>query len=607
MGIKINYNGLGAKDKDDSGKNAVVYARYSSHSQGEQSIEGQLSAAKTYAAARGYTIIHEYIDRAMTGKNDNRDEFQQMLSDSAKKQFQIIIVWKVDRFGRNREEITFNKYRVKKNGVRVEYVAENMPDGPESVILESVLEGMAEYYSLQLSQNIKRGYRENAKKCKYAGGRVPLGYKLNEDKTFAVDPATAPTVSLIFKEYAKGKTITEVIEMLNQQGLRTSVGQPFTKNSLRTLLKNEKYVGIYDFKNGEVRIEGGVPSIVDKDTFDKVQELLKTNQRAPAHKWSRADYLLTDKLICGTCGAPMVGESGTSKTGAKHNYYLCTNHKRKKSCNRKAIRQDWLEDFVLTHAQRIIMDDELMEWIAENTWQYYLAVDEKRERIKSLQNQLDAVNKSIANLMRAIEAGIFNDATKARMDELDAQQVALKSAIASCELKGAPKLSKEIILFFLEQFRNLDYSDRSCQHRLVDVFVNSVIVDDDGITLNFNFGGESSTITFTDMAQLKAGGVFVHRALCSTKTLTDEPAGFVHGALCSTKIRKVLDLQGLFYFSQAFLKSKKVVGSSVGLLAFWVDIHRHCLKRTAAPADDSFFRFLRMFSLRFRGTHQKIF
>lgn len=130
MGIKINYNGLGAKDKDDSGKNAVVYARYSSHSQGEQSIEGQLSAAKTYASARGYTIIHEYIDRAMTGKNDNRDEFQQMLSDSAKKQFQIIIVWKVDRFGRNREEITFNKYRVKKNGVRVEYVAENMPDGP---------------------------------------------------------------------------------------------------------------------------------------------------------------------------------------------------------------------------------------------------------------------------------------------------------------------------------------------------------------------------------------------------------------------------------------------------------------------------------------------
>ena len=133
--------------KSDGETLAVVYARYSSHGQTEQSIEGQLAAAKTYAAAKGYTIVHEYIDRAMTGRNDNRDEFQHMLSDTAKKQFQVIIVWKVDRFGRNREEITFNKYRCKNTGDRVEYVAENDPESAEGVILESVLEGMAEYYS----------------------------------------------------------------------------------------------------------------------------------------------------------------------------------------------------------------------------------------------------------------------------------------------------------------------------------------------------------------------------------------------------------------------------------------------------------------------------
>ena len=166
MSVKINYNTGRVQAPQTAPERAVVYARYSSHRQGEQSIEGQLAAAKAYADARGYTIVHEYIDRAMTGRNDNRDEFQQMLSDCGKKQFTVIIVWKVDRFGRNREEITFNKYRAKKHGVRVEYVAENMGEGPESVILESVLEGMAEYYSLQLSQNVKRGYRENAKKCK---------------------------------------------------------------------------------------------------------------------------------------------------------------------------------------------------------------------------------------------------------------------------------------------------------------------------------------------------------------------------------------------------------------------------------------------------------
>ena len=119
---------------------AVVYARFSSSKQQETSIEGQLAAAHKYAETKGYTIIREYCDRAKTGTNDNREEFQRMLSDTAKHQFTVIIVWKVDRFGRNREEITFNKYRAKKNGVRVEYVAENVVEGPEGVILESVLE-----------------------------------------------------------------------------------------------------------------------------------------------------------------------------------------------------------------------------------------------------------------------------------------------------------------------------------------------------------------------------------------------------------------------------------------------------------------------------------
>ena len=220
-------------------------------------------------------------------------------------EFSVIIVWNVDRFGRNREEITFNKYRCKKHGVRVEYVAENMGDGPESVILESVLEGMAEYHSLQLSQNIRRGNRENAKKCRFTGGRVPLGYKLDKDHNFVIDPDGAALVRRIYAMYAEGKTITEIITQLNAEGLHTGQGNSYTPNSLRTVLKNEKYIGIYVFKPGtedEIRIEDGVPAIVDKDTYYKVQKLLSVNQRAPAARWSRADYLLTNKLFCGSCG-----------------------------------------------------------------------------------------------------------------------------------------------------------------------------------------------------------------------------------------------------------------------------------------------------------------
>lgn len=503
---------------------AVVYARFSSHAQGEQSIEGQLSAARAYASARGYSIVHEYIDRAMTGKNDNRDDFQKMLSDCAKKQFSVIIVWKVDRFGRNREEITFNKYRAKKHGVRVEYVAENLPDSPEAVILESVLEGMAEYYSLQLSQNVKRGARENAKKCKYSGGSIPLGYKIDENQKYIINEETAPIVRMIFKMYAEGQTIPEIVRYLNEQGLKTSLGRPYSKNSLRSILKNEKYIGIFDFKNGEIRIEGGVPAIVDDETFIKVQKLLHINQRAPASKWSRAEYLLTGKLYCGTCGSLMTGESGTSKTGSKHRYYICSERKQhtKKKCDRKAIRKDWIEDIVFSRIQTLVQDDDLMEFIAENTWQYYLAQDERQDQIRAIQRQLDDVNKSIKNIMRAIEAGIFNDATKDRMDELTAQKTALTSALAGIELDAGFRLTKDHIVFFLDQFRHMDANDKECRHRMVDIFVNSIYVYDGKVTINLNFGGESRTITLADMADLSAGEVFVHRASCSTKTRADE-------------------------------------------------------------------------------------
>lgn len=513
MSVQINYNIGRVQSPGNGPEKAVIYARYSSHKQGEQSIEGQLTAAHTYAEAKGYSVIHEYVDRAMTGRNDNRDEFQQMLSDCGKKQFTVIIVWKVDRFGRNREEITFNKYRAKKHGVRVEYVAENMGEGPESVILESVLEGMAEYYSLQLSQNVKRGYRENAKKCKFAGGRIPLGYKLDSDKHFILDPDTAPLVQRIYKLYAEGWTITEIIRHLNAEGLHTGAGQPFTRNSLRTVLKNEKYIGIYDFKDGEIRIENGVPAIVDKDTFYKVQKLLVTNQRAPAAKWTKADYLFTGKLFCGTCGTQMVGESGTSKSGATYNYYLCLNHKRGGDCKRKAIRQDLIEPYVLEKTQAMIMDDDVFNGIIDHVWEYYERQDKTRDKVSTLESQRREVESAVNNLMRAIEAGMpLTEMTKNRLTELDGQLTAINTALAQTQLEGGFKLKKAHIRFFLEEFRKMDYSDRKCQQRLIDVFVNSIYVTDDELVLNFNFGGDKSTLRFPQFKAAQDAGVFGHRA-----------------------------------------------------------------------------------------------
>lgn len=519
------------------GKIAVVYARYSSHSQTEQSIEGQLSAARTYAAARGYTIIHEYIDRAQTGRNDNRDEFQQMLSDTSKRQFDVIIVWKVDRFGRNREEITFNKYHCKKNGVRVEYVAENLPDSPEAVILESVLEGMAEYYSLQLSQNIKRGYRENAKKGKFCGGKIPLGYKLDADKRFIIDPDTAPIVKLIFQWYAEGQTVTEITTRLNQQGVKTGTKSEWTKNSLRRMLKNEKYIGNIVFKDGEIRVDGVVPPLIDPSTFERVQRMLEVNHRAPAARWSNADYLLTGKLFCGSCGALMVGESGTSKTGAKHNYYLCINHKRTRTCKQKAIRQDLIEPFVVNQIRELLKDTELLDFLADKTWDYYQAQDETREKIRLLNKQLEDVDKSIANLMRAIEAGLFNTATKNRMDELDSQKAALEAAIAGMQLESDLHITKDHIRYYLFKLSQDTCSDDpEVVHRLIDTFVNAVFIYPDKITMTFNFCEEDkNTIILEDIERGNDDPGFGCRALCSTKARAYEL--FIFGSVFALTVK----------------------------------------------------------------------
>ena len=265
-----------------------------------------------------------------------------------------------------------------------------------------------------------------------------------------------------------------------------------------------------------MRIENGVPAIVDKDTFYKVQRLLVENQRAPAAKWTKADYLFTGKLFCGTCGTQMVGECGTSKSGGKYNYYLCLNHKRGGDCKRKAVRQDLIEPYVLKKTQEMITNDEVLDYIVENVWNFYERQDQQRGKIKTLEAQLRDAESAVNNLTRAIEAGMpLMETTKNRLSELDAQITAINAALAQIHLESGFKLQKDHIRFFLEQFRAMDYSDRKCQQRLIDVFVNSIYVADDELVLNFNFGGDKATLRFPQFKAAQEAGVFGRRAFVS--------------------------------------------------------------------------------------------
>ena len=248
----------------------VIYARYSSDAQREESIDAQIRENTAFAQRSGIEIVGTYIDRALSAKTDNRPEFQQMIRDSAKKKFDVVIVWRLDRFSRNRYDSAKYKAILKKNNVRVISATENISENPEGILLESVLEGYAEYFSAELAVKVTRGMVENALKAKYNGGTVPLGYTIDENNHFQIDPITVPAILEMFEMYASGSTMQEIVDTMNAMGIRSGRGKLITVNGVTRMLHNRKYIGEYRFQ--DVVIPNGVPAIVPQDLFDRVQE-----------------------------------------------------------------------------------------------------------------------------------------------------------------------------------------------------------------------------------------------------------------------------------------------------------------------------------------------
>ena len=474
--------------------NAVIYARYSSDSQREESIEGQLRECSDYAERNGMTIVGSYIDRALSAKTADRPEFQHMIKDSAKRLFEIVLVWKLDRFSRDRYDSAHYKHILKKNGVKVVSAKEHISDGPEGIILESMLEGYAEFYSAELSEKIHRGQKENALKGKNNGGGIPLGYLLDKQtQKLIIDPETALLVVEIFERYSEGATVRSIIEDFNSRGLTTKRSKPFNMNSFNALLKNRKYIGEYSYQ--DVVIPGGVPAIVPEDLFYRVQQRMEKNKRAPAMAKAREDFLLTTKLFCGKCERMMVGESGKSHTGAMHYYYKCGNAKRKKGCDKKAVKKDWIERAVVRLTMERVLNKEKISRIIDAL----LAMQEREDvTIPALRRQLAETEKGIENMLNAIQQGIFTVSTKQRLEELEKQREDLSISIKTAELQKL-KLTREYMEHWFSQFRYGNPNDRDFQKRLVDTFVNSVYVYDDKLVLTYNYQHGTQTITLKEV------------------------------------------------------------------------------------------------------------
>lgn len=476
--------------------NAVIYARYSSDHQREESIEGQLRECKEYADRNDMVVIKTYIDRALSAKTDNMPEFQRMIKDSTKGLFDIVLVWKLDRFARNRYDSAHYKAMLRKNGVKVVSAKEAISEGPEGIILESMLEGYAEYYSAELAQKVTRGMKENALKGKYNGGIVTFGYVVDENKCFQEHPVNAKIVRNIFERYSSGDGVKEILQSLQAQGVKNQTGKIPNYNFVTGILKNRRYLGEYRFR--DTVVENVFPILVSQEVFDKCQKRLEFNHKKPAHfKSVKEKYLLTGKIYCGHCGDHMCGVSGSGKAGVKYRYYHCNSAKTKKTCNKKRIKKDLIEEIVINAIFKILNDSDLINNIVDTC--YAMQTNENIE-LFIMKNSLRQTEKEIENIITAIKRGVISDAITSALKHSEAERDKLKNQIALEEI-SRPVLTKEQIKYWLKQLRNANRTDNKEMQALIDTFVNSIYVYNDKLLIMFNYRDGERCITAEEVKE----------------------------------------------------------------------------------------------------------
>jgi DNA invertase Pin-like site-specific DNA recombinase len=463
----------------------VIYARYSSDSQTEQSIEGQLRVCEEYAQKNNILILNTYIDRAMTGTNDNRPDFQRMLKDSARHEWEFVIVYKLDRFSRNKYESTIHKRTLKNNGVKLLSAMENIPDTPEGIILESLLEGMNMYFSAELSQKVHRGLTESYIKGQYTGGYLLFGYDV-ENMKYVPNELESNIVREIFTKYADGYTVKSIAANLKARGIRTKRGEYLLPTKLYRMLQNTKYNG--RVKHGNKEYDNIFPKLIDDITWKKVQDITESNKHAPGRKKEIFDFILSGKLVCGECGHLMVGESGTSQTGEIYYYYSCLTRRRKRGeCGMRSVKKQELEDTVIHKTWEMLSNADTIDMVANNIFQLHKKQTDESALLHSLEAQRQTALKASQNLISAIEMGIITEQTKLRLKELETQISQLDFDIEQEKQRTYTYLTIEEIKNYLNSIIGGDVDDISVRKGIVNTFIREVVYYGDRIDIVYNF------------------------------------------------------------------------------------------------------------------------
>ncbi|MGD9901718.1 MAG: recombinase family protein [Spirochaetales bacterium] len=487
--------------------NAVIYARYSSERQTEQSIEGQMRVCKEYAKKQGYTIVNEYIDRAISGKTSQRPSFLKMISDAEEGNFEAVIVYKLDRFARNRYDSVVYKHRLKEFGVRVDSAMEQITDSAEGILVEGLLETMAELYSHDLSQKVKRGMNESFLKKQFLGGGIPVGYKI-VDKKVKIDEQTAEAVKFMFESFANGMSKTDLAKELNKRGIKTGRGHTFTRKNFYSIFTNKRYIGIHAYNGQECRET--FPAIIDIKTFEKVQHILKSkayNKGDSDKKVLRMDYPLVQKVFCGMCGSKMTGISGTSHTKERHYYYCCANARKRvkpKLCTKSSERKNLLEDLVVVLTKGKLYNKETL-------MKFATAIYENNQNGKVVQT-INHLNTSINQINKKIEktVNLFINASdneellnqlKEKHREFTQEKKDYEKELLKYKLLNENNSNKSIeeIYQTLKEIYDAKISTAKDRKEYFNKYVNSVYVFEEIIVIYYNYDEKSKMVSYQEM------------------------------------------------------------------------------------------------------------
>ncbi len=513
----------------------VIYARYSSHNQREASIEQQVNECQKFAETNNLTITEIYADKAVSGKTDQRLNFQRMMRDAAKKKFQYVVAWKSNRMGRNMLEAMLNDARLRDLGIRCLYTEEDFDDTAAGRFALRNMMNVNQFYSENMAEDVIRGMEDNAQKC-LVNGPLCLGFCKGEDGRYAIDEAGAAIVREIYERVVDREPFVDIYNDLNARGLKTSKGSNWNRSSFRQMLSNERYRGVYIW--GETRIEGGVPRIISDALYYRVQEVLKMKRNVQGRHRENGDYLLTGKLFCGHCGSAMIGMSGTSQTGDKHHYYICQKRRLEKSCSKKTVRRDFIEQRVAEAIKENMMRRETIDWLVQG-YEKFIQSHRKDSLLLSYEEELAGVKKSIANIMRAIEQGIITPSTKERLTELEDERRQLEISI-SVEKVALEDVPKQQIEFWLQSFMEGNTASKSYQEKVISAFVQAVYLYDGEMKIVCNYTGCNTTteISFADIDNIDKDSAESRFDYALQKFTMEWHSGFAWVLFCFPEIQR---------------------------------------------------------------------